>query len=291
MFQNVKEVPIVVGVTGHRDIVEEDKTALVAHVRKSLTDLQKMCQSAKGNTPVVMLNGLAQGADMLCAEVAFELGIPVYAVLPCEEDEYEKSFDNAEDRVKLQGYLAKAQRQIIAPDIEQSWQMMNIDEDSYRYRQVGIYIAAHSHVLIALWDGRGPKTKYGCGTVEVVQFALKHNFFSKDLFSQCKDDSAVVWINSRRQRNPEPAKPIKAIWITSSLLDVSKVKEDQSAEDAACTEAVNRALNSPITATDESNPKQTHYVTSDKPPQFLKQIVAQISKDNEQNAPNGDCDV
>ena len=37
-----------------------------------------------------MLNAFAQGADMLCAEVAFGMGIAVYAVLPCSEEKYIK---------------------------------------------------------------------------------------------------------------------------------------------------------------------------------------------------------
>ena len=291
MSKAIKEqIPIIVGVTGHRDIVEEDKEAIRHCVRNSLREILQMCNCEKSKVPVIMLNGFAQGADMLCAEVAFDLGIPVYAVLPCGEDEYAKSFDNAEDKAKLHGFLAKAQRQIIAPDIEQNRERMNIDEDSYRYRQLGIYIAAQSHVLIALWDGGAPKTKYGCGTVEVIQFALEHNFLNKDwLFSQGKtNNSAVVWINSRRQKNPEPAKPIKSIWITSSILESSKgiKKEQETNSNDEFEDAVNKALNS--IAADESSPKSAHYVTSSKPPQFLKQIVAQISKYNKQNAPNGD---
>ena len=93
---NFDKIPVVVGVTGHRNIVEEDKPKIKEQVIESLKEIQKLCRAKKKgeeDTPVIMLNALAQGADMLCAEAAFELGIKVYAVLPCEKEKYKLSFD------------------------------------------------------------------------------------------------------------------------------------------------------------------------------------------------------
>ena len=84
MVQNDR-IPIIVGVTGHRNIVDEDKPAIKAQVIESLKEIQNLCKAEKKggeDTPVIMLNAFAQGADMLCAEAAFDLGIEVYAVLP-----------------------------------------------------------------------------------------------------------------------------------------------------------------------------------------------------------------
>ena len=248
-----EKIPVIVGVTGHRNIVEEDKPQIKACVIDSLKEIQNMCKSKSGDTPVVMLNAFAQGADMLCAEAAFELGIEVYAVLPCEEDRYINSFDNEADKTKLHDYLKKAKRKFIAPDIEKNKQWLkrniNIDDDSYEYRQLGIYMAEHSHILIALWDGNPPKTQFGCGTVEVIKFALEHNFLDKDhLFKPGTiNDSAVVWIKSRRQGDGTEA-DVKKKWLISNLENYEEHKPE--------------------------------YVTMDEAPQFLKDIISKTVKYN-----------
>ena len=204
-MEQTNKIHIVVGVKGHRNICVQDISFLKQQVRKALTDIQGLCNS--NDTPVVMLCGMAQGADLLCAEVAFEMNVPVYAVLPFSVDRFYDSFDDVTERDKLSGYLDKCAKIIYTPDVEQQKVFMqskdkSLTDDSYWYRQVGIYPAMHSHLMIALWDGKAPASVYGCGTVEVVDFALEHNYLNKDhLFkSGMVSDSAVVWIKTNRNK-------------------------------------------------------------------------------------------
>ena len=244
---SVDKIPIIVGVTGHRNIVEEDMPKLKQQVIASLQNIQGLCkckEKGREDTPVIMLNAFAQGADTLCAEAAFELGIHVYAVLPCSIEKYKESFNLHEtiakksgaseqellaakdrdeaDKKKLDEYLSKVQRTTYSPDTEKNktWikKSANIDDASYEYRQLGIYMAEHSHILIALWDGNPPQDEYGCGTVEVIKFALEHKFLDKDkLFKPGMiNDSAVVWIKSRRHGDGTEA-DIKSNWLISNL--------------------------------------------------------------------------
>lgn len=203
-----ERIPIVVGVTGHRDILLEDTNKLKALVKQGLTDVQNLCKSysiGEEETPIIMLNGLAQGADMLCAEVAFDMNIPVYAVLPCEMEIYEKSFDS-EEVPKFREYVKKSEKVIMAPDTEKFNESEQINlcgkKTSYEYRQLGIYIAEHSHILISLWNGDEPTGKYGCGTAEVVKFALEHSFLGKDKLpvSGTVNDTVIMWIAANRQK-------------------------------------------------------------------------------------------
>lgn len=212
--------PVVVGVTGHRNIAEEDKPALKRQVAESLREIFALAAGEDGErAPAVMLNGLAQGADMLCAEAAFEIGMDVYAVLPCEEERYLRSFDDENDRRKLHGYLERAKGVIFAPDIEEKgeWFMaQGVDAESYGYRQLGIYIAERAHVLIALWDGKPPKSQYGCGTAEVIGFALRHSYFGGErrATSDMVAPSAVVWVKARRQGDGA-APDVRRTWMTA----------------------------------------------------------------------------
>lgn len=201
-----RKIPIVVGVTGHRNICEGDVALLKRQVADSLVEIKKMCNDA--DSPVVMISGMAQGADMICAEAAFENDVPVYAALPCPKEQFIKSFNEGPDRDKLYEYLDKCARVIEVPDVEQKKEWLqskvpSMDDDSYWYRQVGAYIALSSHVLIALWDGKAPTVSYGCGTVEVMEFALERNYLNKDyLYKPGKiNDTAVIWIKTNRNRN------------------------------------------------------------------------------------------
>ena len=263
-----EKIPIIVGVTGHRNIVNEDKPAIKALVTESLKEIQALCREKGGeDMPVVMLNAFAEGADMLCAEAAFELGIDVYALLPCPVDKYIQSFDDEEAKNKLLPYLEKTQRQIIAPDIEKNRSWMNINDDSYEYRQLGIYMAKHSHILLALWDGKPPKTKYGCGTVEVIDFALEHKYLDKDnLFKPGQiNDTAVVWIKSRRETDKSAPADVSKKWLTSSLVSLGK-------KDGGISQA---------NETGKSDSAVRHEEL-DSPPEFLTDIIKKTAEYNKE---------
>ena len=77
---NVK-IPLTIGVTGHLNPREADLELLRKSVKEELLQIRARCP----HSPVIMLNALACGADLLCAEVAEELGIPLRAVLPMEQ--------------------------------------------------------------------------------------------------------------------------------------------------------------------------------------------------------------
>ena len=70
-----KTIPIVVGVTGHRPLLQGDEKTLYAAVTEQLQALRSRCP----HSPLVMLNSLAEGGDLLCADAARELGIPLMA--------------------------------------------------------------------------------------------------------------------------------------------------------------------------------------------------------------------
>lgn len=283
-----KKIPVVVGVTGHRNITDEDKPALKEQVIAALKEVQALCKSkVKGgeDTPVVMLNAFAEGADILCAEAAFELGIDVYAVFPCEVETYRKSFENPEELKKFDGYCKKVKNTgdfIIAPDIEknEAWlrQEDNVDELSYQYRQLGIYMAEHSHILIALWDGKEPKTAYGCGAVEVVKFALEHSFLDKDhLFTPATlNQTAAIWIKARRKTQP-PCE-ITKYWIYDDFIGRADklIKEEQKKDISYADGQVNETRHK------AEKKRILNYVCEDTPPEFLVDIINKTVEYNDE---------
>ncbi len=221
-MQNDK-IPIVIGVTGHRNLVSADIPAIKRYVEKALTEIRNQCNS---DTPIIMLNAFAEGADILCAEVAFSMNIDVYALLPCPLERYVKSFDNKEMAQKLPEYLEKTKRVIIAPDIEKNKDFIDkvkpIKDVDYEYRQMGISMASNSHILLALWDGKPSDQQFGCGTADVVRFALEQNYLSSDHLYRpgLINDCAVEWISVRRQGDGAECH-LRRAWLSSKFAPVN----------------------------------------------------------------------
>lgn len=170
-------IPLTVGVTGHRAIRPEDVPALTVGVKKTLTELRQRYP----HCPLVMLNDLSEGACQLCAQVALSLGIPLIVALPMDRAEFEKDFEGPALK-SFHSLYEQAAEQFVVPAAEA---VPVAPDRSFFYRQQGIYVATHCHVLLALWDG-GPGTSARCGTSEAVDFALHrsyHPVLSAPLFS------------------------------------------------------------------------------------------------------------
>src|SRR6476659_6435903 len=82
-------LPVVVGVTGHRDVRQEDIAALEKLVGEFFQELR----GKHPHTPIVVLSALADGADRLVARVALAGGLDLLAPLPMSRHLYELDFD------------------------------------------------------------------------------------------------------------------------------------------------------------------------------------------------------
>lgn len=183
-------IPITVGITGHRDLRPEDRPALCQLVADELTELK----TQHPHSPFVALSSLAEGADQLCAEVALDLGFSLICPLPVDADAYRADFSD-EALVKFDALIRRADSYFPAPLSEPATEETNRD---FFYRQAGIYVARHSHVLLALWDGC-PRSLDGCGTAETVNFMLSGGYDdSQGACFKPAADGAVIHIRAPR---------------------------------------------------------------------------------------------
>jgi hypothetical protein len=150
---------LVVGVTGHRDIAEDDLNVRAA-VREVLVRL-----GAPERT-VTVLSCLAEGADRLVARVAVEeLGAHLVAPLPLEPEEYENDFATDESRQEFRRLLRLADRCFVVRGGE--WAT---EARSRGYACAGAWVVANCGVLLALWDGEPARGAGGTG--ELVEWVL-----------------------------------------------------------------------------------------------------------------------
>ena len=188
-------IPITIGVTGHRDLRPENISALESLVRGQLRKLK----TEYPNSPFRMLSSLAAGADCLCARIALEEGIELVCPLPATADEYRKDFTPDELAV-YEELTERAECVFTAPDTEPEGKGR-----TYRFRQAGIYVAEHCHVLLALWDGNPPK-KDGCGTAEAVDFMLR-GVYSGNCALRSPAEGAVIHVYTPRISGTSQGEP------------------------------------------------------------------------------------
>ena len=227
MINTENRIPIVIGVTGHRAIRDGDRGAIKQAIKAELLKLQQFCP----NSRLLMLSALAEGGDLLCAEAAYELGIGLVAALPRPREDYEKDF-SPEALEHFRFHCERAEQVFVAPEAETPPE--SGDRRDYEFRQAGIYVALHSHVLLALWDG-GPGTAARCGTAEAVDFALSGSITPAIGTSpRCRENEAVLHIfTPRGERTGEAAGTVHVLgdWeaVRESLLRTDDFNRQASA--------------------------------------------------------------
>jgi hypothetical protein len=187
-MKSLQSIPFVFGVTGHRDLREED----IPKLEERVGELFESYQKRYPHTEIIVISALAEGADMLVARVAKELGITLHVLLPYQEEEYLDSFDNRElnekEFLELKEYAARFE--------------INSCVHTYGaencYQQLGEKIADACNILLALWDGVD-NGKSG-GTSAIVRYqreGVMQNRFD------ALDGNALFIITTPRKSNPD----------------------------------------------------------------------------------------
>ena len=206
---------LTIGVTGHRDLVEDERPALESRVRHHVDYLTKTFPDLE----LELLTALAEGADRLVASVAVELGIPIIAVLPLAPVDYERDFESPESLAEFRYLLSQAGQTIQLPDVAGHAQ----NNRDNQYAQLGVFISNHCEVLLALWDG---KTSAALGgTADVVHYHVtgvmegyEGDLSPARLLADNENDLVHHIVCSRDRPGGSPAEgllPLETAWFSS----------------------------------------------------------------------------
>lgn len=156
--------PVVLGVTGHRDLSALDEERFSEFVRGVLEQYLE----ALTHTEIILITGLAEGADQVAARVALNLpGITVIAALPMSLHDYREDFDG-DARAEFNHLLERCSAwiEVVPPRME----VGELERDIY-YQNHGRWLATNCQVLIAAWDGKPPQLVGG--TADNIHFKAR----------------------------------------------------------------------------------------------------------------------
>ena len=155
-------IPLTIGITGHRNLRPDDIPGMEADLREFIGLLHLRFP----HTPLLMISGLAEGADRLAVRIAMELHIPFLAVLPMRTDLYREDFPESVEEFDL--LLGQAEQVIECPSSTIDSQPMDRNRG---YQDLGAWLVRNSAILVTLWDGVTTNPAPG-GTADVVRSFL-----------------------------------------------------------------------------------------------------------------------
>jgi len=171
------QVPIIIGVTGHRDLREATEFGDQREIRETVRTILSSIMAQYPETPIHCLSPLAEGADQLVAWVALELfaarrdqGLPDRLVvpLPMPAGEYLATFNDATSSAQFHSLIAQAVPFVVPLAAGNS--PSNPAYHEQQYAEAGCYVVENSHILLALWDGSPAESP--CGAAAMVAYRL-----------------------------------------------------------------------------------------------------------------------
>lgn len=213
----VRNSPLVIGVTGHRDLVPEEVPAIEGEVRALIADIQQKFPQR----PLKILSPLAEGADRLVALIAEDLGLDLVVPLPMPEALYANDFESSRSWAEF-GRLTKYASEVVSLPLAPGNTEASIAEygleRSRQYAEMGAYVAASADILLAVWDGKVLSDLGGTG--HVVQFRRDGSMpdYQPHVASQPARDLVYHIVCSRDRANGQPAealKPLETRWLAA----------------------------------------------------------------------------
>jgi hypothetical protein len=194
-------VSLVVAISGHRDLYDEDLPLL----QKSVHEILKTLHKTYPDTALLLLTGLAEGADRVAARAMKELGFPYIAVLPMKADLYRIDFQSPESSAEFESLLHGAASVLELPNAEgvtdHELNFPGAPKRNVQYHALGRFLTQYSQVLIAIWDG-GAEIKQG-GTYHVIRLKLGDltEFEKKDDFATRRVGTGPVHVVYVRRKS------------------------------------------------------------------------------------------
>ena len=159
-------MPFIIGVVGHRDLTQSSREFAASELKSVLLGYRENFP----NTPIILTTSLAAGADQIAAQVALQVeGVSLCALIPMDLVAYRDTLGSNETKTVFEDLLAKCEYVVQTDQLEYR---AGIDEDvEIKFRENTRFLANHSDLLIAFWDGH--VSNLVGGTADTVYYKLR----------------------------------------------------------------------------------------------------------------------
>ena len=159
-------MPFIIGVVGHRDLTQSSREFAASELKSVLLGYRRNFP----NTPIILTTSLAAGADQIAAQVALQVeGVSLCALIPMDLVAYRDTLGSNETKTVFEDLLAKCEYVVQTDQLEYR---AGIDEDvEIKFRENTRFLANHSDLLIAFWDGH--VSNLVGGTADTVYYKLR----------------------------------------------------------------------------------------------------------------------
>ena len=214
---NSHVAPLIVSTVGHRD---PDSESIKRNRNLLAKDLVLLMESIP-ETPIFMLNGLAEGMDLEAAEVFREimstrnalqanklLHHRLIAVLPKKHDQYRQDFSNATELKRFDSLIAYTCQNVLDPNnCNDLCQVTNKDQGysspSDCYARQALYLVKNSYLLFAFNNGSLNGKVGGTSHSVLVNKKMVHSWYlSFDEVICNHEPSGTVEYFTNRLSNP-----------------------------------------------------------------------------------------
>lgn len=215
-----RPIPLVIAVTGHRDLVSSE----IAGIRDQVRAFFLKLRASYPDRPLRLMSPLAEGGDRLVAECALELGIELTVPLPMKKQLYLQDFDTPESREHFETLCASASEIFALPLTRgvTEGQISSVGPArSRQYAQLGVFLCAHCHILLALWDGKWSDELGGTGQVvkfhhdDVIPGYTSRRFATQQMLVDDESDLVYHIVCSRDRHDGAPLEglqPLDSFW-------------------------------------------------------------------------------
>jgi hypothetical protein len=144
--------PFMLGVSGHRDLTAGGVADLRDAVARFVDELRQLLPE----TPLRILVGMADGADLVVAQTAVDLGVSVEALLPMPLKDYAADFDAATFE-RLQQLLQQPQVRCVelTLPVGSAVAASAMPLRDQLYANLTATLVRRSSLMLAVWDGQG----------------------------------------------------------------------------------------------------------------------------------------
>ncbi|MCB1090305.1 MAG: hypothetical protein KDL87_02160, partial [Verrucomicrobiae bacterium] len=146
-------LPLIVAVTGHRELHPDDLPRLRDQIQAFFQDLKKKYP----HTPILLLSALGPGADRFAAREALNCkGVSLAAVLPWPEGACDAERHRGGDPTEFEALLDRAIHRICLPlpdGADPATLCDSIELQQRCFENVGHYLTRHCQILAAIWNG------------------------------------------------------------------------------------------------------------------------------------------